>query len=343
MKILIFEYITGGGMNQQPFPEDLLREGQLMLQALLDNFASVDVIELQVMLDSRLKGQINSHLHDVELIDASQNSEMEFVRLMQSCDAVWPIAPEFDDILYRLCQLVETNGKRLLNSPSHVVKTTGNKYQTFIYLQKYAIAAVPTCLLAAEETFTTYIPTIAASHYHTNDGQWIVKSLNGAGCKDSWVLADLNEASQIANKEHYIIQPHLRGAATSLSCLFKHGMAWIVSVNQQHFHFTDRRYHLSSIVVNHENDISRYQDLVDEVAYAFPALWGYVGIDLIVSPTQTWVLEINPRLTTAFVGIESALGINIADTVLQLLDGQPILKPQYNKAITLELTPHAAH
>jgi len=51
---------------------------------------------------------------------------------------------------------------------------------------------------------------------------------------------------------------------------------------------------------------------------------------------ETWVLEINPRLTTSFVGIYDALGINIAEAVLQLVHGEPILNPAYNRPITVQ-------
>lgn len=245
--------------------------------------------------------------------------------LLQQCDAVWPIAPEFDSILEILCALVESAGKTLLTTPSQVVKQTGNKYQTYLHLQKYAIATVPTCQLADDSIFEKEIPSITATHYPEDTREWIIKSIDGVGCIDSWIINDLKEISTIANKVDYIIQPHLQGDKTSLSCLFKNGMAWILTVNLQKFRITNNRYQLTGILVNHSSNIDRYQDLVDDIAYAFPGLWGYVGIDLIESPTRTSVLEINPRLTTAFVGIEDALGINIADTVLQLLAATSLL------------------
>jgi predicted ATP-grasp superfamily ATP-dependent carboligase len=75
--------------------------------------------------------------------------------------------------------------------------------------------------------------------------------------------------------------------------------------------------------------------LITKIASALPELWGYVGIDLIEN-TQTWVLEINPRLTTSFVGIYDALGINIVEAVLQLLHGEPIFNPACNKPIIVQ-------
>jgi predicted ATP-grasp superfamily ATP-dependent carboligase len=75
---------------------------------------------------------------------------------------------------------------------------------------------------------------------------------------------------------------------------------------------------LKNIDVNHKADDGRYQKLASRIAVAFPDLFGYVGIDLIENNDACWVLEINPRLTTSFVGIEKALGLNVAELVLAL-------------------------
>jgi len=56
------------------------------------------------------------------------------------------------------------------------------------------------------------------------------------------------------------------------------------------------------------------------VAQAIPGLWGYVGIDLVDTADGPQVIEINPRLTTSYCGLASALGINPAARVLALLD-----------------------
>ena len=71
-------------------------------------------IELVVMLDSRVYGSINTAGFATVIIKPEQNSHEEFARLAQHCDAVWPIAPEYNDILQTLCQTVESLGKKLL-------------------------------------------------------------------------------------------------------------------------------------------------------------------------------------------------------------------------------------
>lgn len=333
----MFEYITGGGFNKQPLPDSLAGEGSLMLNALLDNLIRLNSLEITVMLDWRLEALtgINS-----VIIRPEHDVIEEFTRLVKQSDLVWPIAPEFDSILQKLCQKVESLGKILLTSTSTAVAIAGNKFKTYELLNRHRIAAVPTRMLD-----DAYSP-----------GEWMVKPVDGVGCADSYVISNRQDFERMeVRKGSYIIQPHLQGAKTSLSCLFKQGSAWLVCANLQRFEFINQQYHLSEIVVNHHPDPGLYRPLIAEIARALPELWGYAGIDLIENGhgcmeaeggaiAEIWVLEINPRLTTSFVGIYEALGINIAEVVLQLLHGEPILSPTCNKSITVQTKqePHAS-
>jgi predicted ATP-grasp superfamily ATP-dependent carboligase len=73
------------------------------------------------------------------------------------------------------------------------------------------------------------------------------------------------------------------------------------------------------------------------VAEAIPGLWGYAGIDLIETPEQILVLEINPRLTTSFAGLNTALGINVAGLVLQLVQGEPAIQCTAGHPVTVNI------
>jgi len=323
MKILIFEYITGGGFNKRELPDALAKEGLLMLQALLDNFSKINDIELTVMLDSRFNGCLTAENIKIAIIKAEHDSHEKFARLAKQCDAVWPIAPEFDGILLTLCRMVEP-GTLLLTSPAAAVAITGNKFSTYQHLVRHHIATVPTRLLNK----ACYYP-----------GEWIIKSIDGAGCSNSYLITnqhDFDAASRLAGQ--FIVQPHLKGKKTSLSCLFKQGRAWLLSVNLQRFKIVNKQYQLVDIIVNHNPDRSLYQRLVDTIACALPDLWGYAGIDLIETAEQILVLEINPRLTTSFAGIHAALGINVAEQVLRLLSGQPDIKAVSNQHISINTT-----
>ena len=52
MRILVLEYITGGGMVTESIPETLVREGDLMLNAVLNDLSQLSGIELVIFRDT---------------------------------------------------------------------------------------------------------------------------------------------------------------------------------------------------------------------------------------------------------------------------------------------------
>ncbi len=324
MKILIFEYVTGGGFKNQTIPKHLEHEARLMLTALLNNFASIENVELVVMIDVALDF---THPNKTILVEHNDNIENVFNNALTQCDAAWIIAPESQGILKRFCEYVELAGKTLLTSPSEAVTITGNKFDTYLQLKKYDIPTIETHFLTDDR------------HYET--GEWIVKPLEGVGAEHTYIIADKSDLMTHLtefDRNAFIIQPHVQGEKNTLSCLFKNGKAGVLCVNTQEFIVENQRYHLAKLIVNSKPVTPHYQTLVNQIAQAFPELWGYVGIDLIETGYTTRVLEINPRLTTSFAGIENALGINVARCVLELLTQEShSISPQHSKSITLTI------
>ncbi len=48
-------------------------------------------------------------------------------------------------------------------------------------------------------------------------------------------------------------------------------------------------------------------------------MWGYVGVDIILTERGPVVLEVNPRLTAAYAGLHASIGCNPAGLVIDLL------------------------
>jgi tyramine---L-glutamate ligase len=325
-KILLFEYITGGGFNQTGLPEALAKEGLLMLQALVDNFVSLQGLAVTVMIDERMLGRlIVSEDFSVQIIAAQSDVHAEFQALITQHDAIWPIAPETEGILQQLCEHVEQAGKILLNTSGAGVATAGDKWLSYLRFKECAIPTISTYKL---DEFS-YLP-----------GEWIIKPRDGVGGEASAIINDRANFNTICTQNDrglFIIQPHIVGKKTSLSCIFKDSLGWLICVNQQEFHVLNGQYQLTEIKVNLQAAPAKYQALITKLAVAFPQLWGYIGIDLIEVEDDIYVLEINPRLTSSFAGIYQATGINCAKAILQLIDDVPDLQMSNNQTITVHL------
>jgi predicted ATP-grasp superfamily ATP-dependent carboligase len=73
----------------------------------------------------------------------------------------------------------------------------------------------------------------------------------------------------------------------------------------------------------------RAQTLAAQALAAFAEpLVGYVGVDLILGPaedgSEDFVLEINPRLTTSYVGLRRLCRTNLAAAMLAIATGEPV-------------------
>ena len=72
-----------------------------------------------------------------------------------------------------------------------------------------------------------------------------------------------------------------------------------------------------------------------------PGLWGYAGVDLIVSDQGPVVLEVNPRLTTSYAGLSQALNMNVAEKILALQYTPPESHLHTGIPVIIEITPAA--
>ena len=56
-----------------------------------------------------------------------------------------------------------------------------------------------------------------------------------------------------------------------------------------------------------------------------PGLRGYVGVDVVLGDDGgDWAIEINPRLTTSYVGLRALARFNLAAAILAAVTGEPI-------------------
>ena len=101
----------------------------------------------------------------------------------------------------------------------------------------------------------------------------------------------------------------------SVSLLVHRGEVVPLSLNQQHIHvdfsFT---YQGGRIPLEHPGAVQALA-LAARVAALIPGLDGYVGMDLILTDDGPCLIEINPRLTTAYVGLRQVVDLNLAQAI----------------------------
>ncbi|HTS88434.1 MAG TPA: ATP-grasp domain-containing protein [Gemmatimonadales bacterium] len=303
MRVFVYEFVTGGGMHSLPLPAGLVREADLMVRALISDLLLLPDIQVVTCRDTRLPPIAGCE-------PAPSNS---FAGGVEVAEAVWPIAPESGGTLESLVRHTLAAGRILLGCRPDAVRLTSSKSATAALLRGAGIPVVPTWRSVPESPPAS--------------GPWVVKPDDGAGCEDTWLETDWSAVRLRLGSDpsRLVAQPWIEGTALSLSLLCGEGRAATLAINRQQIEVRERRLELAGLEVNAVADATgRFAALGRALARALPSLWGYVGVDLVETSDGLVVMEINPRLTTAYCGLRRALGVNVAAMVLSLLTSMPV-------------------
>src|SRR5690349_10254014 len=120
MRLLIYEWITGGGLvgSEGALPVSLLREGLAMVQAVAADAAGVETISHRSLLrDLRLPHLSAAGAEVIEVASRGEH-DMALHGLAAEADAVLVIAPETDGVLLHTVRRLESLGAKLISPGS---------------------------------------------------------------------------------------------------------------------------------------------------------------------------------------------------------------------------------
>ncbi len=324
LKLVILEWICGGGMLQVPvaeIPPSLRQEGWGMVEGLarcLDwsRVAGKCELQLTVAVDERLgcPSLANVQSYPIRAHDAMEDGILPaaWLELAQSHDWALVIAPESDSILPRLVARLRGLGARLLNAHEPFLTNASDKLLTAERLHAAGIPHPPTIGLA-NLTDAWLTEHAAAAAHIAGEPCWVVKSRTGAGCEGlsrhrgrlrHAILAELHELYGSDDKPwdlvHFIVQPWLEGEAYSCSAMLdRAGRAqWLPLLTQE---FSASFKYTGGCTVPAERLASPLELLNATLPALGDGAYGWIGIDLLYNAAnKRWcVIEVNPRHTSS--------------------------------------------
>ncbi len=306
-RLFLCEFITGGGMAESPLPEGLAAEGDAMLRALLADLQDLGGLRLATTRDARLAALAPPVT--CRTVTALDPVWTLWRRCIRAADAAWPVAPETGGVLARLSRLVLEEGRILIGCRPEAVEVAASKYRTSQILRRCGVPVV--------DTFRAGMPIPEGC------SAWVAKPDQGAGCEDTWYFADrsaLEGWMRRAPGREVVMQPYIHGIPASLSLLCYDGRVEVLACNRQHLEIHAGELRSEGVSVNALSDwCEALRPLARSIVSAIPGLRGYVGVDLVLSDRGPVVMEVNPRLTSSYVGLTAALGDNTAARVLRCL------------------------
>lgn len=316
--VLVYEFLSAGaiiaGLSAHE-QADLLAQGTAMRNAMLADLCALPGLRVACVVGPNSDAN-HREVAGIEPLAARPGEPHALLlqRAAQDGAAVWAVAPETGGALEALARAVPA--AQWLGCTPEAIALAASKRATCLQLAAHGIA-VPQA------------PPHAAGH-------WVVKPDDGAGAADTRRHASLAAAEADARQRTQsgpssgagcTLEPWVDGEALSLSLCAHEGDARLLSINRQQIevdaqgqvHFLGVQ--AAAIAPGSERG-ERLARLATQVVQAMPGLRGFVGIDLVWHAQRgPVVIEVNPRLTSAYVGLSERLGFNVAQTLLAAYGG----------------------
>ena len=323
MNVAVLEYLSGGGLMGNVGSPSLRQEGFAMLSA-LSNDLVLSRHQVYTCLDRESLTQRNSLHRDVQVHaigPAGLDWLKEWDAIARTCDRTIVIAPELDYQLEQIVERLRATGSIVVASSKDFLLATSDKLKTAQLLSKSNVAHPSTCTLSQfvdESTnATTPIPMT-------------VKRRDGAGCADMKYFANASvvknwHAKQDINGDEWIVQPWLAGRSASMAIIADDEWHVLGAVEQS----------IELVTPSSDREIAnvsylggtgpllgvtrnQLKLLAKKVRRSLPSgAHGWIGIDFLVPmdpvcSEELVVIEVNPRLTTSYLGYRKWYGHRLA-------------------------------
>lgn len=294
-KVLVHEWVTGGGLAGRELPESWAVEGRAMRQAVAADFQCVPGVDVVVTTEARFP-QVDPPWRSAPV--AAGREESVLSRLSRSCDYTVLIAPETGGVLESRAALIERSGGKSLGSTPEAIALAADKWRLAEHFARHGVASPRTEQVGDATNFPPDLPYPI-----------VVKPNDGAGALHTYYLdGPGDDPFDRPLPGGMIAQPYCPGEPLSATFLVgPSGSIRLVGVGWQRLDVRSGAVHYRGGRLPAPPDFARGAPLA--AVRAIPGLRGVVGVDFVrdVSTGTTTVIEVNPRPTTSYVGLTRGL------------------------------------
>ncbi|MFX0012108.1 MAG: ATP-grasp domain-containing protein, partial [Candidatus Hermodarchaeota archaeon] len=332
-RIFVFEYTVGGGFYAEEITSSLLCEGYAMLRSIAEDFKNLDY-EIITQIDRRI-----SHLakylsvDQFYSVDSDNKFDATFSKCMDMVDICFIIAPEFSNILYHLTRVAFNLNKAIISIGLEGIKLGTSKIATYNFFKNYDIKTPITFLIPSLNGKIDL--NFIYEQFDKYNFPFIIKPDDGVGAESIYFFPDIDAVVNFFSnpyldfnfKRKYILQEFIYGEDYSVSIInkpFKNNLKngkTILSINSQKIKYKNCLG--KALYEGGYTPVPRFNFLKKKLMKLLNKIDlnnfnGYLGIDFILTKeNEIYFIEINPRLTTSYIGIRKIYSQNILSLLVQ--------------------------
>lgn len=245
-------------------------------------------------------------------VSGPETERVEFQDFASQADATFVIAPEFDGMLRERHRQVEAAGGCWLGCSATAIELCADKLACARHLEQHGIGTPST-------------HEVGSAPHAELPWPRVLKPRDGAGATNTFLVQSTDEWNQRVRGDGLtsgIEQPFVEGTTLSVAVIVGGSDHCLVlptgrqRVGQSAGEFE----YLGGSIAEREAIHNDVADLARSVVKATPGLRGWVGLDVIQpsgNDSVLHVVDINPRLTTSYLGQRELFGPRLAEAVIE--------------------------
>lgn len=322
--VVLYEFVTGGGWrsaySDQLCPASLMTEGQAMLMALASDFGRLPEVDTRVICSGG-NSRLWAGMLGCEAIDAGDRTDrMVLAEAAAQADWTLVVAPEFDGRLSERAAWVTRAGGKLLGCSLSSILLTADKHATAVHLGMRDIPVPEGSKIVGGTQLPHPLPWKRS----------VLKPRYGAGSQGIYLLDDEHALRATTWPIDMRLECFMPGQAASVAALCGPVGVFPLPACRQEISQDGQFQYLGGSSPLEAPLAARASRLAVAALSSIPGLLGYVGVDMVLGDHpgggQDAVIEINPRLTTSYVGLRSLSTTNLAQGMLDVAEGRsPVL------------------
>ena len=333
MKLLIYEHVSAGGFDDKFISPSVLSEGFGMLRTSVADAKSAGHT-VTTIVHERI-AEFNPLPEADKTIPVHSLSDAENILhgVAENCDATYIIAPENERKLQRLVKGMEQNHVLPLNSTANAIEQASNKARLQQHANRRGLITPKTVTFNRRDN-----PEDVAEIISEKIGfPAVFKPIESAGCEATSVVNGEEEVAAAITKLSYrgnmpfMVQQLIHGTAVSVTLISNGSEAQPIALNEQDIILRgpeeESSYNGGITPLNHASKTVAF-DAAKELVESIRGLHGYIGVDLVLTRDEPVVIEVNPRLTTSYVGIRKTLTLNLMQATIDSILNRKVVAKQ---------------